>query len=73
MREKVVLIGAGSAMFTRGLIADLIGRGWECDLALVDTVPEALAVSLIEAAAPLADELLAAQAEYLPRFHRRSP
>jgi len=45
MREKVVLIGAGSAMFTRGLIADLIGRGWECDLALVDISPEALAVA----------------------------
>ena len=45
MREKVVLIGAGSAMFTRGLIADMIGRGWECDLALVDTSPEALQVA----------------------------
>ena len=45
MREKVVLIGAGSAMFTRGLIADLIGRGWACELALVDTDPEALQVA----------------------------
>ena len=45
MREKVVLIGAGSAMFTRGLIADLIGRGWACDLALVDTNGEALEVA----------------------------
>jgi len=31
------------------------------------------AVGSIEAAAPLADELLAAHAEYLPQFHRRSP
>jgi alpha-galactosidase len=42
MREKVAIIGAGSAMFTRGLVADLIGRGWESDLALVDTDPRAL-------------------------------
>jgi alpha-galactosidase len=45
MREKIVLIGAGSAMFTRGLVADLIGRGAEIDLALVDPDPEALAVA----------------------------
>jgi len=27
MHEKVVLIGAGSAMFTRGFVADLIAKG----------------------------------------------
>lgn len=32
-------------MFTRGLLADLIQRGEECDLALVDIDPEALAVA----------------------------
>lgn len=42
MREKVVLIGAGSAMFTRGLVADLLRRNEPCDLALVDIDPEAL-------------------------------
>ena len=45
MREKFVLIGAGSAMFTRGMVADLIQRGQECDLALVDIDPEALEVA----------------------------
>ncbi len=42
MKEKVVIIGAGSAMFTRGLVADLIGRGWEMELGLVDIDPKAL-------------------------------
>ncbi len=45
MKEKVVLIGAGSAMFTRGLVADLINRGGEAQLGLVDINPEALAVA----------------------------
>jgi alpha-galactosidase len=45
MREKIVLIGAGSASFTRGLVADLVRRGEEMDLALVDVDPEALAVA----------------------------
>ena len=45
MHEKIVLIGAGSAMFSRGLLADLIRRGEPCELALVDTDPEALAVT----------------------------
>ena len=44
-REKVVLIGAGSAMFTRGLMADLIRHNEELDLALVDIDPDALAVA----------------------------
>ncbi|HYF49354.1 MAG TPA: hypothetical protein VEJ63_08110 [Planctomycetota bacterium] len=45
MNEKIVLIGAGSAMFTRGLVADLIQRKWDVELALVDIDPEALAVA----------------------------
>ena len=45
MNEKIVLIGAGSAMFTRGLVADLIQRKWDLDLALVDVDPEALKVA----------------------------
>lgn len=45
MREHVVLIGAGSAMFTRGLVADMLSREWEGELAVVDTSPEALAVA----------------------------
>ena len=45
MREKVVLIGAGSAMFTRGLVTDLINSGEKVDLALVDIDPVALNVA----------------------------
>jgi alpha-galactosidase len=45
MKEKVVLIGAGSAMFTRGLVADLVKRGEEADLALVDIDAKALVVA----------------------------
>jgi len=45
MREKIVLIGAGSAMFTRGLISDIVQRGWQVDLALVDIDSDALAVA----------------------------
>ena len=45
MSEHIVLIGAGSAMFTRGLIADLIRSGEEVDLALVDIDPLALEVA----------------------------
>jgi len=45
VKEKIVLIGAGSAMFTRGLVADIIGRGWEVELALVDIDPEALEIA----------------------------
>ena len=45
MKENVVLVGAGSAMFTRGLVADLIKRGQPCDLGLIDTDPHALAVA----------------------------
>jgi alpha-galactosidase len=40
--EKIVLIGAGSAMFTRGVVLDLIHSGMEVELALVDIDPAAL-------------------------------
>jgi alpha-galactosidase len=43
--EKYVLIGAGSAMFTRGLLADMIRQGEPCELALVDIDPAALEVA----------------------------
>lgn len=52
--EKVVLIGAGSAVFTRGLVSDLIRSGLEADLALVDIDPDAL-----EVAARLAQKMVA--------------
>ena len=44
-RRKIVIIGAGSAMFTQGLLADLIlsGRPWK--VGLVDIAPQALAVA----------------------------
>ncbi len=45
MREKIVLVGAGSASFTRGLLADLVSQNVECDLALVDVDPQALEVA----------------------------
>ena len=45
MNEKLVLIGAGSAMFTRGLVADVLGQGWEGEIALVDIDPAALEVA----------------------------
>ncbi|MDP6380173.1 MAG: hypothetical protein QF662_02405 [Phycisphaerae bacterium] len=43
--DKFVLIGAGSAAFTRGLISDLIRSGKPAEVALVDINPEALAVA----------------------------
>ena len=45
MREKIVLIGAGSVVFTKGMVADLIRRNWDCKLALVDINDEALKVA----------------------------
>ncbi len=42
---RIVLIGAGSAMFTRGLVADLITHGGRWELALVDIDPEALDIA----------------------------
>ena len=47
MAKKIVLIGAGSAMFTQGLVADLIlsPQLGPYDLGLVDIDPDALAVA----------------------------
>ncbi|MFH0910124.1 MAG: hypothetical protein V1918_01250 [Planctomycetota bacterium] len=45
MRENLGLIGAGSATFTRGLVADILQSGLDCELRLVDIDPEALAVA----------------------------
>jgi len=45
MDEKMVLIGAGSAMFTRGLVADMIRSGVKAELSLVDIDPQALEVA----------------------------
>ncbi|MBM3215036.1 hypothetical protein FJZ36_09000 [Candidatus Poribacteria bacterium] len=42
MREKIVLVGAGSVSFTRGLVSDLLRSGMEAELALADPSPEAL-------------------------------
>jgi len=61
-RTKIVLIGAGSAVFTKGLVADMI-RDTELgpwDLALCDTDPEALETAdglcrrMVHATAPVA-------------------
>ena len=41
-RKRIVLIGAGSAMFTQGLVADIILAGKNWDLRLVDIDPKAL-------------------------------
>jgi alpha-galactosidase len=41
-RKKIILIGAGSASFTQGLVADLILTGKPWQLGLVDINPEAL-------------------------------
>ncbi len=45
MKESFVLIGAGSAVFTRGLVAALIRQGRPAELALVDVDPRALRVA----------------------------
>lgn len=45
VKEKIVLIGAGSAMFTRGMVADMIKRRQEYELALVDVDSEAITVA----------------------------
>jgi alpha-galactosidase len=44
-RKKIVLIGAGSAMFTQGLVADLINSHKNWKLGLVDIDPQALKVA----------------------------
>ena len=56
MKEHIVVVGAGSAMFTRGLVADLIRAGAEADLALVDIDPQAL-----DAATRLAGKMITAK------------
>jgi alpha-galactosidase len=43
--RKIVLIGAGSASFTQGLVADMILTGDAWDVHLVDVSPENLAVA----------------------------
>ena len=45
MKEKIVLIGAGSAMFTRGLIADIVKRRMDCEIRLIDIDADALRVA----------------------------
>lgn len=45
MREKIVMIGAGSAVFTCGLLGDLLRKGWPAEVALVDIDPAALEVA----------------------------
>ncbi len=44
-RKVLVLIGAGSAMFTRGLVQNLIADGGEWELRLVDIHPGSLEVA----------------------------
>lgn len=44
MHENLVIIGAGSAMFSRGLLADIIRQNWTGEVRLVDTDPEALRI-----------------------------
>jgi alpha-galactosidase len=45
MDEKVVLVGAGSALFTRGLLGDVLRQGWQGEIALVDIDKDALEVA----------------------------
>jgi alpha-galactosidase/6-phospho-beta-glucosidase family protein len=56
MNEKLMLVGAGSAVFTKGLVSDLLRQEWEGELRLVDLDPQALAV-----AEKLAAKMLAAK------------
>jgi alpha-galactosidase len=46
-KKTVVLIGAGSASFTRGLLADMIVAGGAWDIRLVDIDPQALEVAFL--------------------------
>jgi alpha-galactosidase len=54
--EKIVLIGAGSAMFTQGVVSDLIRSGIKVELSLVDIDPVAL-----ESAYRLSAKMIAAK------------
>lgn len=72
-RKNLVLIGAGSAMFTRGLVHHLISDGGEWDLRLVDINPENLEIArrlserLIEAhEAPITVQAAQDRQELLP-------
>jgi alpha-galactosidase len=56
VKERIVLIGAGSAVFTRGLVADLLRTGVEAQVALVDIDSAAL-----EVAERLATKMIAAR------------
>jgi len=56
MQEKIILIGAGSAMFTQGVVSDLIRSGISAELWLVDIDPDAL-----EAAKKLSAKMVAAR------------
>jgi alpha-galactosidase len=56
MREKIVLIGAGSRGFTGSLLADMTRMGMDADVVLVDIDPDAL-----EVARRVAHKLLAAR------------
>jgi alpha-galactosidase len=74
MVERIVLIGAGSAVFTSGLIADLIRLHWTADVTLVDVDPSALDVAYRLAAkmvaatnAPITLRATTERREALPR------
>jgi alpha-galactosidase len=56
MSERIVLIGAGSAVFTCGLVADMIRMGWDAELSLVDVNPGSL-----DTAQRLAAKMIAAK------------
>ncbi len=56
MDEKIVIIGAGSAMFTQGVVSDILRAGMKVDLALVDIDAEAL-----ETARRLVEKMIAAK------------
>ncbi len=56
MIEKIVLVGAGSAMFTIGVVSDLVQSGRPVELALVDINPTAL-----ETAEKLCRKMIAAK------------
>jgi alpha-galactosidase len=60
MHEKLMIVGAGSAVFMKGLVSDLLRQEWEGELRLVDTDPQALAV-----AEKLAAKMLAARKSHV--------
>lgn len=73
-RQRLVLIGAGSAVFTRGLLADLIGAddlgSW--DIRLVDTDPEALRIAAELAARMVAHRGVGARIRVESSLDRRA-